>query len=464
MDKIRKSIVKLIVDNIEIDWELPYNIIGTNLASGTGFFIDTKGHIVTCSHVVCNSQNILVEIPFIGSEKYECDVLGICPCLDIALLKIKKYKPKHFLKLGDMKDVKIGEQVLTIGYPMNYDDQSFIRTNNLKVTKGIVSGHQFGLYQTDSAINPGNSGGPMIVNNKVIGINSSGIDESQNIGYSVPIDYFKLLKKELMKGKRNIVYSIKKPFLFNQTNKNLLKLYNTNCTNGIYISNVFPNSTFEKAGLKEGHILCKIDKYKLDNNGKVNKFWFGNKIDINTLFFNYKIGQNVNIEYWTGKKLVKKKVELESYKFPIRELFPQYEEIEYEIIGGLVLTNLCSNLITFSENFQSLMQYALIHNRLKSKVIITNIFPNSTLSELQTFDISNFIIKINNICVSNIKEVKKALTKPIIKKNKTYFIFENSQNKIFTIELKDMLAQDVKLSSIYGFKLSETYNHFMKNK
>ena len=68
--------------------------------------------------------------------------------------------------------------------------------------------------------------------------------------------------------------------------------------------------------------------------------------------------------------------------------------------------------------------------------------------------ISNFIIKVNNICVSNIKEVKKALTKPIIKKNKTYFIFENSQNKIFTIELKDMLAQDVKLSSIYSFKLS----------
>ena len=115
-----------------------------------------------------------------------------------------------------MKDVNIGDQVLTIGYPMNYEDQSFIRTNNLKVTKGIVSGSQFGLYQTDSAINPGNSGGPMILKNKVIGINSSGIDDSQNIGYSVPIDYFKLLKDKLIMGKRKIIYSIKKPFLFKQ--------------------------------------------------------------------------------------------------------------------------------------------------------------------------------------------------------------------------------------------------------
>ena len=298
--------------------------------------------------------------------------------------------------------------------------------------------------------------------NKVIGINSAIITESQNIGYSVPIDYFKLLQNDLSKGKRKIIYSIKRPFIFNQTNENLLKLYNTNCKNGIYISKVFPNSTFERAGLKEGHILCKIDKYNIDNNGKANKFWFGNKIDISTLFFNYKIGQKVNIEFWTGKKLLKKKVELESYKYPVRDLLPQYEDIEYEIIGGLVLTNLCLNLLKFSENFQILQQYALTHNKLQSKVVITNIFPNSNLSELQTFEVTNFIIKVNNICVNSISDVKKALEKPIKKKNKLYFVFENSQNEIFTMELKDMFEQDIKLSGIYGFEISKIYNKFIK--
>ena len=117
-------------------------------------------------------------------------------------MKIKNYKNKYHLKCSSLKDVKLGDSVIALGFPMNYNNQKYVKSNNIKITKGIISGQQFGIYQTDSPINPGNSGGPLIKNNKVIGINSAIIVQAQNIGYSIPVDYFIDKISEFKKQKR----------------------------------------------------------------------------------------------------------------------------------------------------------------------------------------------------------------------------------------------------------------------
>ena len=83
-----------------------------------------------------------------------------------------------------------GEDAIAQGFPKGQD--------NIKYTKGIISGRQFGKIQTDTPINPGNSGGPLLSGNKVIGINSSGFLMANNIGYATPISYFYLLKKNYL--------------------------------------------------------------------------------------------------------------------------------------------------------------------------------------------------------------------------------------------------------------------------
>ena len=77
---LTKSVVRIVADNILIDWITPYQISSSSgLGSGTGFFIDKHGHILTCAHVIANAHNVLIEIPEYGLKKFKCDVLGICP-------------------------------------------------------------------------------------------------------------------------------------------------------------------------------------------------------------------------------------------------------------------------------------------------------------------------------------------------------------------------------------------------
>jgi S1-C subfamily serine protease len=169
---------------------------GGGVATGSGFLIDTEGHIVTNNHVVEGADK--VEVKLGSSDKtYTAEVVGTDPATDVALLKVDApVENLHPLALGDSSNVEVGEPVVAIGNPFGLD-----RT----VTSGIVSALQRQIQapngfsishviQTDAAINPGNSGGPLIESEgKVIGINSqiqTGGSGNGNvgIGFAVPIN------------------------------------------------------------------------------------------------------------------------------------------------------------------------------------------------------------------------------------------------------------------------------------
>jgi S1-C subfamily serine protease len=169
---------------------------GGGVATGSGFLIDTEGHIVTNNHVVENADK--VEVKLGSSDKtYTAEVVGTDPATDVALLKVDAPSDSlHPLALGDSSNVEVGEPVVAIGNPFGLD-----RT----VTAGIVSAIQRQIQapngfsishviQTDAAINPGNSGGPLIESSgRVIGINSqiqTGGSSNGNvgIGFAVPIN------------------------------------------------------------------------------------------------------------------------------------------------------------------------------------------------------------------------------------------------------------------------------------
>jgi S1-C subfamily serine protease len=169
---------------------------GGGVATGSGFLIDTEGHIVTNNHVVEGADK--VEVKLGSSDKtYTAEVVGTDPATDVALLKVDAPADSlHPLSLGDSSKVEVGEPVVAIGNPFGLD-----RT----VTAGIVSAIQRQIQapngfsishviQTDAAINPGNSGGPLIDGEgRVIGINSQiqtggGGNGNVGIGFAVPIN------------------------------------------------------------------------------------------------------------------------------------------------------------------------------------------------------------------------------------------------------------------------------------
>jgi len=168
---------------------------GGGTATGSGFVIDTEGHVLTNSHVVEGAESIEVKL---GSSdaSHSAAVVGADPATDLALLKVDAPAERlHPLALGDSSKLQVGDPVVAIGNPFGLD-----RT----VTSGIVSALQrqiqapngfaiSDVIQTDAAINPGNSGGPLIDSSgSVVGINSQirtgGGGGNVGIGFAVPID------------------------------------------------------------------------------------------------------------------------------------------------------------------------------------------------------------------------------------------------------------------------------------
>jgi S1-C subfamily serine protease len=160
-------------------------------ATGSGFLIDSDGHILTNAHVVEGAKSVTVQLGD-GAEQ-NAQVVGTDPSSDIALLKVDNTEGANPLPLGDSSKVEVGDPVVAIGNPFALD-----RT----VTSGIVSALQrqiqapngfsiSDVIQTDAAINPGNSGGPLIDGaGEVIGINSQIESQSggnEGVGFAVPI-------------------------------------------------------------------------------------------------------------------------------------------------------------------------------------------------------------------------------------------------------------------------------------
>ncbi|MEV6305166.1 trypsin-like peptidase domain-containing protein [Actinoplanes sp. NPDC051861] len=165
---------------------------GSGGASGSGFVLDDRGHIVTNHHVVAGAGSVSV----VGSDgrRLTAEVVGTDPGSDIAVLRVTPGPALQPLVLADPRGVRVGEPVLAVGSPLGLSGT---------VTAGIVSAvdRQVRLggstrqsaVQTDASINPGNSGGPLInARGEVIGVNTAIATleggGSIGIGFAVPVD------------------------------------------------------------------------------------------------------------------------------------------------------------------------------------------------------------------------------------------------------------------------------------
>ncbi|MHC4103951.1 MAG: S1C family serine protease [Planctomycetota bacterium] len=167
--------------------------------SGSGFFINEDGYLITNYHVIERETRIEVTVFRRTKNGFERDkfkkvkIEAINPFIDLALLKIvpagqdKSLKVK-FVHLGDTDKIKAGEQVFAIGNPLGLE-----RT----VTNGLIStknrAFQGLLYiQTNADINPGNSGGPLFnLAGEVIGVTNMGYIFLGGLGFAIPVNYVK---------------------------------------------------------------------------------------------------------------------------------------------------------------------------------------------------------------------------------------------------------------------------------
>lgn len=275
--------------------------------TGSGFIINSDGHILTNAHVVSGSDTVRVTLK--DGRALTGKVLGADSVTDVAVIKVDAQNLPT-VKLGNSDSLRPGEWAIAIGNPLGLDNT---------VTTGIVSAtgrssRQVGVpdqrvrfVQTDAAINPGNSGGPLLnAAGEVIGINTAIIQGAQGIGFAIPVNTAKNIANKLISdGKVQHPYlGIQMVDLTPEIKQNInsdpeLNL-NVNEDDGVLIVQVAPNSPAQRAGLRSGDIISKINNQSVKDSNSVQQAVDASSVGARLPMEVRRSGQNVDLVVQPG--------------------------------------------------------------------------------------------------------------------------------------------------------------------
>jgi serine protease Do len=218
---------------------------------GSGFIISRDGYILTNSHVIDQAESIQVRL--LAGTEYEAKVIGKDTVTDIALIRIKPDESLPSADLGNSEKLQVGERVIAFGYPWGMQQT---------VSSGIVSAISAkvndGFIQTDFSFHPGSSGGPLInLEGKVIGISTAILQQTQGIGFAIPINTVKSILPDLKttgrvtRGWLGVAVQDITPELANS-----LKLQQGS---GVLVSEVVKGSPADTAGLRAGDLVVEVN-------------------------------------------------------------------------------------------------------------------------------------------------------------------------------------------------------------
>lgn len=276
---------------------------------GTGFIITSDGMIVTNAHVVSDNRASYTVVTADGKD-FEAKILAVDPIFDLAVVKIET-SGLPVVELGNSDDLAIGQWVVAIGNAL----AEFQNT----VTVGVVSAKDRqlgtgaerleGLIQTDAAINPGNSGGPLVnLRGQVVGITTAKVSDGENLSFAIPINIAKSAIDSVKKSG-----NILRPRLgirYVPITKKVARINELPVEQGALIAGgengepgVLANGPADKAGLKEGDIITKLNEEEITERRSLAR-----------LLQQYQVGDEVRLTYLRDKQEATVTVKLEKFE------------------------------------------------------------------------------------------------------------------------------------------------------
>jgi serine protease Do len=308
---------------------------------GSGFIVSPDGLILTNAHVVRGADEVTVKLT--DRREFKAKVLGQDDKTDVAVLKIDA-TGLPTLPLGNTRTLAVGEWVLAIGSPFGFENS---------VTAGVVSAKGRSLpdegmvpfIQTDVAVNPGNSGGPLInASGQVVGINSQIYSRSggyQGVSFAIPIELALHVKDQIVAHGK--VEHARLGVSVQEVNQAFADSFKLPKPEGALVSQVEPGSAADKAGLKSGDVIVRVDGQPVVASG-----------DLPARIGMAKPGDSVKLEVWRQGKAEQLTAQLGGAKgkttktadagpanqgklgLALRPLQPQ-EKAEAKVNGGLVV-------------------------------------------------------------------------------------------------------------------------------
>jgi serine protease Do len=258
--------------------------------AGSGFIVSPDGVILTNAHVVRDADEVTVKMQ--DRREYRAKVLGSDPRTDVAVLKIDA-KNLPVVPLGNTRNLQVGEWVLAIGSPYGLESS---------VTAGVVSAKGRSLpndpvpfIQTDVAVNPGNSGGPLFnTRGEVVGINSQIYSQTggyQGLSFAIPIDVAVRIKDQIVATGK--VKHAKLGVQMRDVNQDFADSFKLESPDGALVENVERGGAAEKAGIKSGDVIRKVNGQPIIGAG-----------DLSGIVSVAKPGDKIGLDVWRDGKIV----------------------------------------------------------------------------------------------------------------------------------------------------------------
>lgn len=338
------------------------------MGAGSGVIISQDGYVITNNHVVQGADQ--VQVTFNDRNTQIAKVVGTDPGTDIAVLKIDG-NDFPYMELGNSDNVKLGQWVLAVGYPLNLD---------ATVTAGIVSakGRSIGLnaaraksgavesyIQTDAAVNPGNSGGALVnTQGQLIGINAaiaSPTGSYAGYSYAIPSNLAQKVANDIIK-----FGTVQRGYLglgladLNKMTEQSAEQYGLSSgafrnAKGVLIHNVMPNSGAAAAGLKRGDIITAINGLAVTSvpqlTEQVARFHPGDKVSVTYVRSGNTGNVSVELRNMSGANSVGKGGSMVYSGATLRNL-SEMEASNLGVDGGVLVADVAAGSAAKRSNIQ----------------------------------------------------------------------------------------------------------------
>jgi S1-C subfamily serine protease len=242
----------------------------TGQGVGTGFVVRADGIVVTNCHVVEGASRITVSSSDDQPKEYDARVIGGDCLHDLAVLKIDA-TGLATAALGDSAGLQLGQRVVALGYALALEGGPTVTTGIVSSLDRTITASDpgcqacengartyTGVIQTDAAINHGNSGGPLVdMQGRVVGINTAGDDNAQNIGFAIAIDSVKQViadaEADPLAPAAYLGVSTK------SVTATLALQFDLTVNEGAYVVGLTGDGPAVSAGMLEGDVIVSID-------------------------------------------------------------------------------------------------------------------------------------------------------------------------------------------------------------
>jgi serine protease Do len=286
--EVAPAVVSIVVEAVNYNW---FWQAVPQTGAGSGIIVSPDGYIVTNNHVVEDAQKVTVTLS--DGSAFAATIVGTDAQTDLAVVKIdaSNLAYLHFLS-NSLEQLSVLDPVVAVGNALALPGGPTWTTGvisnlgrSIEEENGVVLND---IIQTDTAINAGNSGGPLLdAAGQVIGINVAIASNAENIGFAISTDTaIPVVQSLITEGK------VVRPWLgveVTTVTPNIQHYYNLSVSTGALITSITSGSPADKAGLKAGDVITKIDDEDISTTADL----------VSAISF-HNIGDQVEIVYYHG--------------------------------------------------------------------------------------------------------------------------------------------------------------------